>query len=430
MTSTIRIGEVLRYARPYSAIPAEVDGLPNYFHRVAVAGMTLPLLESGINPIQAPSKGSPVPAILISSSPHKVGSEGTPWQDFFRPDYGHIRYFGDNRHPGGDPAATRGNVVLLQQFELHGSPDVETRQRATPLIFFRRVRIDGRAKGNIQFHGYGIVERAERIVQVDTATQQTFVNYVFDFAVFSAADENEEFDWSWISARRDPKRSASELLSLAPAAWRRWVLGGRSVIETCRRRVSRLMIIAASERKLKAGSDEGKVLSFIYNYYAGRKGRFEALAAYMAQRILTSAGATYVPGWITPASGDGGADFVGRIDLGTDMSRVKLVVLGQAKCERLDAPTGGNHIARTVARLRRGWLGVYVTTSYFSEAVQREVIEDQYPIVLVDGKRLAAEIVAIIHERGESDPTALLDEIDATYGGAIARRSPEEILLM
>jgi hypothetical protein len=109
---------------------------------------------------------------------------------------------------------------------------------------------------------------------------------------------------------------------------------------------------------------------------------------------------------------------------------VKLVVLGQAKCERPDVPTGGNHIARTVARLRRGWLGVYVTTGFFSEAVQREVIEDQYPIMLIDGQRLAAEVAAIIHDRGESEPRAFLDEIDKTYGSSVAKRSPDEILLL
>ena len=50
-------------------------------------------------------------------------------------------------------------------------------------------------------------------------------------------------------------------------------------------------------------------------------------------------------------------DFVGRLDVGSGHSTAKLVVLGQAKCEKLQSATGGNHIARTVARLRRGWIG-------------------------------------------------------------------------
>jgi hypothetical protein len=427
--SSIRMGEILRYGRPYSASPAQIDGLPNYFSRVYLPGRKLPLLEAGINWIQVPRAGTPLPAILISSSPHKAGSAKTPWEDHFRPDYGHIRYFGDNRRADRNPANSKGNAVLLKQLEFHASRHIEERSRATPILFFRRVRIGDRLKGNVQFHGFGIIERAERIVQIDTKSQKTFTNYVFDFAVFSLADENEVFDWEWINARRIADRSTTGVLSLAPAAWKQWIRGGEPVIESCRRRVSRLMVVPASGRKPDRSSREHQLLRAVCSYYAQRKGRFEALAAYVTKRILSASGGTYVPGWITPSSGDGGADFVGRLDLGNEMARVKLVVLGQAKCERIDAATGGNHIARTVARLRRGWLGVYVTTSYFSEAVQREVIEDQYPIMLIDGHRLATELLASIRERGDADEAGLLAEIDSSYGGLVARRSPEEILL-
>ena len=39
------------------------------------------------------------------------------------------------------------------------------------------------------------------------------------------------------------------------------------------------------------------------------------------------------------------------MDIGTGFGSAKVIVLGQAKCESLDSPTGGNHIARTVAKL-------------------------------------------------------------------------------
>ena len=84
-------------------------------------------------------QGSQCPAILISSSPHKIGSAETPWQDFFDPDHGHIRYFGDNKNPGTDPASPNGNRALLEQFELHSSPDIKKRMNACPIVFFKRV---------------------------------------------------------------------------------------------------------------------------------------------------------------------------------------------------------------------------------------------------------------------------------------------------
>lgn len=83
-----------------------------------------------------------------------------------------------------------------------------------------------------------------------------------------------------------------------------------------------------------------------------------------------------VDSWITGKSGDRGIDFVARMDISSQISALKIVILGQAKCEKLDKPTGGVHIARTVARLKRGWFGVYVTTSYFSDNVQLEVLDD------------------------------------------------------
>ena len=427
MASTIGIGEVLRYSRPYSADAAEIDKKLQILLPSRRAGRNAAASESGINPIRAPAKDRPIPAILISSSPHKVGSESTPWQDVFRTDFGHIRYFGDNRMAGRDPAVTRGNSALLREFELQKSPHASERIKAAPMVFFRRVRIEDRSKGNVQFHGYGIVERAERIVQLDGRKRHTFANYVFDFVVFSSAEESETFDWKWIAARRDPKKSLEASLMLAPDAWKRWVRGGTSVVERYRRRVYWQMSFPDRERRLEKSARESVTLQAVYEYYTGRKGRFEAVAAYVTQRILGFAGGTYLPGWITPASADGGADFIGRLDIGSDMARVKLVVLGQAKCEQIDAPTADD-FARTVARLRRGWLVVYVTTSNFSEAVQREVIEDQYPIMLIDGRRLATEIAAAVHERGESDSLSLLREIDSTYGDLVAIRSPEEVL--
>ena len=104
------------------------------------------------------------------------------------------------------------------------------------------------------------------------------------------------------------------------------------------------------------------------------------------------------------------------------------MVLGQAKCEDPSSPTNGNDIARTVARLRRGWIGVYVTTSYFSSQTQSEIIEDQYPIILVDGYRLAREIFIILASRAIKC-ASFLKEVDEEYQSQLARRTPEEILL-
>lgn len=187
-------------------------------------------------------------------------------------------------------------------------------------------------------------------------------------------------------------------------------------------------MVSASDQRPASGTRLATILASVYRFYHGRKARFEGLASAVAAQVLTRSGAVYREGWVTPASADHGTDFVGRLTIGDGFSKTRIVVLGQAKCERLDSPTGGVHVARTVARLRRGWIGVYVTTSYFSDAVQREVLEDQYPILLIHGLEVARTVEQLMIEAGYSDPVEYLKLIDQGYDRAVSHRRPEEIL--
>lgn len=122
-------------------------------------------------------------------------------------------------------------------------------------------------------------------------------------------------------------------------------------------------------------------------------------------------------------------DFIGRLDVGTGFGVAKLVVIGQAKCQSPTAATSGNDVARTAARLIRGRIGVYVTTGYFANQVQQEMIEDKCPVVLIHGKRVAEELLRAVHDGGYVSLGALLDDIDGQYDGMVQARKPEEILL-
>jgi len=426
----LKIGKVYRYARPYRPTPFEIDGLPNFFAHVASPGMTLPTLERGINAMRAitAAEGPRRAAILISSSPHKVGSDFTPWQDTFEPDLGFVRYYGDNKSGATHPQRAPGNEVLLREFQLHSSPKAADRQRATPLVLFERVEVEGRQKGNVKFAGLAVIERAECVTQFNPATQEYFTNYVFEFAVLSLTHESESLDWGWIAARRDTRATLEGILPKAPSAWQEWVRVGNDALPRLRRHVSKMSVVPTGEQRPTDGSREGSVLKEIYAHYTGRKHRFEALASAVAAQVLSASGVIYREGWITPGSGDHGTDFVGRLTIGSGFASVKLVVLGQAKCESLTSPTGGVHVARTVARLRRGWIGAYVTTSYFSEPVQREVFEDQYPIVLVHGRDVAQTAVRLAHKSGHRDVEAYLSTLDVRYESLISHRRPEEVL--
>jgi hypothetical protein len=424
----LRIGQIYRYARPYSAEKPEIDGYDNYFYLTHTPDKNLPLLEKGIGPIGkvAAPEGHRIPAILISSSPHRAGSEGTPWQDIFDVDNGYIRYFGDNKstNPAG---MAPGNKALYDQFALHMSPVKAERELAVPILFFERETVDGRVKGNMKFQGLGIIQSVEIVTQHQPKIGY-FTNYVYEFSVLSLAKENEEFDWEWISARRNGV-ALKESLQLAPEAWRRWVNEGQIAIERTRRKVSKLNVTPKNDQLPLAGSKEAKILDSIYRFYtAGKKHKFELLASRVVQGLVSRKGATYREGWITQASGDGGIDFVGRIDLSSGFSAVKVVVLGQAKCELPKSGTNGRDIARTVARLRRGWIGAYVTTSFFTDRSQIEIIEDQYPLLMVNGLELANETLRLMEESGFGQVVGFLEMLEQDYNKVVMSRRPEEIL--
>ncbi len=430
----MRIGEIFRYSSSFSPSTETIDGLPNFINRTYLADSRKVLLEKGINPIASvkAKKMSRIPAILISSSPHNVGSRQTPWQDFFSPDEGRVRYFGDNKSNTTDPTRRPGNRALLQQFALHQSNSVDVRKTAVPILFFKRVAIGDRVKGNVEFNGFGVISQVELVVQFDKRTRSNFSNYSFDFTVLNLAKENELFDWSWINARRDKNISLDEADRRAPESWKNWTREGRQALPRLSRNVAKLLVLPSEEQIPAPRSKEEGVLKDIFKFYSKSsviRQRFEYLAAVVTEHVINTKSSSYRMGWVTSPGSDGGADFIGRLDVGEGFGAAKLVVLGQAKCEALDKPTGGNHIARTVARLKRGWLGVYVTTSYFSSKVQREVIEDKFPLLLINGKTLADAVYEIFQKQGFNSVGEYLEYVNSQYEGAIGQRAPEQILL-
>jgi hypothetical protein len=110
------------------------------------------------------------------------------------------------------------------------------------------------------------------------------------------------------------------------------------------------------------------------------------------------------------------------------MGALKLVVLGQAKCVSEAAPpASGLDLARTVARLDRGWVGAFVTTGFFSEQAQREVIGDRFPLMLLSGRHVGESVVKEAALQGAS-VSDYLASIDAAYDSRISGRLPSEVL--
>ncbi|MFD7595955.1 restriction endonuclease [Kitasatospora sp. NPDC059812] len=426
------MGDVLRYAASKDTAPATVDGFDNFYFVTDSPGQKRALLEAGINAMAKvkASDGMRRPAVMIRSSPWKAGSEQTPWHDVFDIDNGHVRYFGDHKPEMTKPVGTTtGNAALLEAFGSHQAPTAEGRAAAAPLLLFRSVSKNGKVKGHVQFCGVALIERAERVVQWGGPARLTFTNYVFDLVVIDLTAEDDKLDWDWITARRDPDRTDAEVLKLAPAAWREWVKHGHSMLPKVRRRVARSQVVKVRDQKPTPGSFLEADLQAVYKRFDNNKHAFEVLAAVVAAKVMRASGHKYNEGWLTRRSGDGGADFVGRLDLGSGLAGTKLVVLGQAKCIKPDSLVSAEQIARVVARLRRGWIGVYVTTGSYSEPAQLEMVEDQYPVVLINGQDLIKELYEIAGQDHGGDLMACVDALLRSRSLEVFNRRPEEILL-
>ena len=351
--------------------------------------------QTGVNPNRGisyyPSLKDPngierVPAFLLYTNNLRGLSESNPWLDIVDADGGYALYHGDNRTPGDPPFATPGNQTILGVSEQYSSPAL--RALAPPMILFEGTRSPGLAGSFRKFVGYGIP--SDFRIQSQRSSQGTFANLVMELVLFSLTAEEEQLDLTWIDRRRDPSLTAGEVLQYAPVSWQRWVEDGDSAIETSRRRVFGATIRSPAEQSAESSSKERSLAEDIYEFFNSQSNAyaFEGLASWVTSKVL---GPSCSRGWVTPRI-DGGIDFVSRLDLGSGFAKASIVVLGQAKCIKPRSSVRGIDLARTVARLKRGWIGAVVTTGTFSVRAQQEVLADQYPLLLVNGARLAQEV--------------------------------------
>ena len=354
--------------------------------------------------------------IIISSTNHIRSDAYNPWEDEFNEDIGYIYYYGDNKTADKDPATTTGNKRLLEQFKLSHSNDPKERAKAIPILFF-----ESKKQGERTFHGYGTVESIKLVTQYSGSNKNKtyFSNYLFTFCVFSLKKEQEGFNWDWIDARREKDKFAP---CLAPKEWQEWIKDGD--LNKIRRHVYGRSTANKKEQLPTPGSKLDIILQKIYSHYQNNPFGFEYLAKDVTRLLIEDSGTICHDGWVTKASGDGGYDYVLRIDIGNHgLSQVRQVVLGQAKCYERNNGVSGKDVDRIIARLKRGWLAAFVTTSYFTNATQQEILEDNYPILLITGKQVAEIVNKELYRKNIS-----LDKYLKSLNMEQEYKNPEDIL--
>ena len=424
-SSTIAVGQVFRV--PYRGLRSDASGLMSYQDLTRGANEKAADSQKGMffyQQVKEPGqKFTRLPAFIFLSNPFKKGEEETPWVDVIEPDAGYCLFHGDNRRAGAPRLSSRGNAKFVQFQQFYADPSL--RKFAPPVLVFEQIAHDGRRRGFRRFCGFGVPVRQALATQKEK-NGAYFTNLVIELALFRLEQENEQFAWNWIDCRRDESVDADAALRAAPASWKRWVKEGEFAVESCRRIVARLTVVDSSEQRQTTKAEE-EILLETLEFYQNQKHPFEGLASFIAQRVL---GHQCRRGWVTKRSGDGGVDFVCRLDIGDPvdrLSRAPAVILGQAKCVGLNTAIGGHALARVVARLQRGWIGVFVTTGIFSRAGQLELAEDGYPVVLINGQRLARVIFEVLTQERISLRNLLDRETDWYYRES-SHLSPDRIL--
>jgi len=424
-SSMIKVGQVFRV--PYRGRRSEATDFVGYQDLTRGAHAKSADLQKGMffyQQVKEPGQTfGRLPAFIFHSNPFKKGAEGTPWVDVVEPDAGYCLFHGDNRTPSRPPLGSRGNAKFVQVHQFYADPAL--RKFAPPVLVFEQVEYNGNRRGYRRFCGFGVPIRRALTTQKEK-NGAYFTNLVIELALFRLERENESFDWNWINHRRDASVDADTALIASPFSWKEWVSGGELAIEACRRIVARQTVVDLSQQRL-TNKDERRILVDVLEYYGKKKHSFEGLASFVAQKIL---GNQCRRGWVTQRSGDGGVDFVCRLDVGDRADRLCLtpaVVLGQAKCVGLETAIGGHALARVVARLQRGWIGVFVTTGAFSRAAQLELAQDRYPIVLINGLRLARVLFEVLTQE-RLTLQDLLDRETDWYVRNSTHLSPSRIL--
>lgn len=359
------------------------------------------------------------PAGVFYSNNLRGLSQTNPWPDLIEPDRGRAVYHGDNKSAGIPALEAPGNKLVWDLLPLYSDP--ATRHLAPPILIFEQAVHQGKKKGFRSFSGYGVPTGVR--LQSQAAGSGSFSNLSFEVALLELDADTDSFDWRWIDDRRAGGSLQPDMNQRAPKAWQQWMKNGSASVDSLRRIVYSRKILEKDEQ-LPVDSQELNLLKFVHEHYSGNDHGFEAVASLVASKTM---GPRHSRGWVTERSGDGGVDFVNRVEIGSGFTSTDVVVLGQAKNLNLKSSVPGRELARLVARIKRGWLGAFVTTSTFSKPAQREVVVDEYPLVLIHGRDVASAINQELISSGLS-LSELLDREDSWYATNQRNIPPEQIL--
>jgi len=232
--------------------------------------------------------------------------------------------------------------------------------------------------------GASDLDSSEELVAIwRTAGGQRFQNYRARFTVLKASAISR----AWI----DGLIAGKPKDGLAPEAWQTWVRTGRrqALMST------RSLEYRSKAEQLPANKEGEAIVQAIRDHFEESPHAFEHCAAAITRFMMPDV----VTLDVTRPSRDGGRDGVGQLRVGIGPSGILVDFALEAKCYSETSSVGVREMSRLISRLRHRQFGVLVTTSWVDLQADKEIKEDEHPIVVVS----AADIVDLLRRNGKGN---------------------------
>jgi hypothetical protein len=320
------------------------------------------------------------------------------WPDGLDQETGVFTYYGDNKLPGRALHSTprKGNDLLARMFDLSHEGPAGRRQVPPTLVFANLGNWRDVAFIGLAVPGTGDLRLSEDLVAIwKSAGGKRFQNYRAKFTILDVPVVSR----AWI----DDLGGGNAFTSNAPAAWVRWVRGGRPRPLLAARSVEH----RSKTEQLPRSTHDLRILSSIHGFFSQRPHDFEACAASLARMLVPDITSLD----LTRPSRDGGRDAIGQLRIGRGASAILVDFALEAKCYGPLHGVGVKEMSRLISRLRHRQFGILVTTSYVDTQAYREIKEDGHPIIVISGQ----DIVELLHLNGYGDSEALLTWLQAEW---------------
>ena len=328
--------------------------------------------SGGIRPLRyldsVVSDGLPACVVLVTAGTTTVPKN--PWSDFVDFSSAEISYWGDAKLDDSKRLDDfKGNAALRKIYDssLEGKRD-----ELPPFLHFSREKA-----GWVKFNGLCVLRSLELSWFDEEGTP--IRNYHARFTILDC----DEVSIEWIHHRMRCNESvALNDHHACPQVWKDYVAGKTTPIDIWQKSIR-----DKAQQLPEEGSDAACILQQLSSLDP-----FDFEKVIVALFMEQTGVVHHVAG--TKSTGDGGFDFYGTFKLPEPLA-YEISFLGEVKRYAANTVVDPKSVSRLVARLSRKQYGIFVTTSYFSNQAQREVLEDDYPVHLMSGIDLANMVLQL-----------------------------------